>query len=146
MSVNLRIFQNDMLIRKSMEDTPRPAVNGPSQRLASQEQAAKFHSGHLRDKESQLSPDIPDIASQARTVPSHSRRNTANLHFPVSNIELPIVPSPKSPKLNGEERIILENVANMVRYNTWFVNPFVKPAENDSLLEGYWVNAAALLG
>ena len=34
----------------------------------------------------------------------------------------------------------------MVRYHTGFVNPLVKPAENDSLLEGYWVNAATKLG
>ena len=45
-----------MLIKKSMENTPTPAVNGPSQCvndlsqwLASQEeQAAHIHSGHLR--------------------------------------------------------------------------------------------------
>ena len=34
----------------------------------------------------------------------------------------------------------------MVRYHTWFVNPFVKPAANDSLVEGYWVKAATKLG
>ena len=79
-------------------------------------------------------------------MPSHSRRGTANPHFPVSDIEIPIAPSTKSITLHGEERIVFENVANMVRYHTWFVNPFVKPAENDSLLEGYWVKAATKLG
>jgi len=34
----------------------------------------------------------------------------------------------------------------MIRYHTWFVNPFVKPAENDTLLEGYLVKAATKLG
>ena len=34
----------------------------------------------------------------------------------------------------------------MVPYHTQFVNPFVKPAENDSLLEGYWVKPARKLG
>ena len=48
--------------------------------------------------------------------------------------------------MSGEERIIFENAANMVRYHTWFVNPVVKPAENDSLLEGYWVKAARKQG
>ena len=75
-----------------MEDTPTPAVNGPSQRLASQEeQAAQIHSGHLRAHESQFSPYIPDIPSQEQTVPSHSRRGTANPHFPASDIEIPML-------------------------------------------------------
>ena len=135
-----------MLIRKSTDDTPTPAVNGPSQRLASQEQAAQLHSGHLRAQESQLSPYIPDIPSQEQTAPSHSRRSTAVPYFPASDIQIPIVPSTKSNTLHGEERIIFENIANMVRYHTWFVNPFVKPAENDTLLESYWVRAATKLG
>ena len=66
-----------------MEDIPTLAVNGPSQRLASQEEpAAHIHSGHLRAHESQFSPYIPDIPSQEQTGPSHSRRGTANPHFP----------------------------------------------------------------
>ena len=48
-----------------MEDTPTPAVNGPSQQLASQEkQAAQIHSGYLRAPESQFSPYIPDFLSE----------------------------------------------------------------------------------
>ena len=48
-----------------MEDTPTPAVNGPSQWLASQEeQAAQIHSSHLRVHESQFSPYIHDIPSE----------------------------------------------------------------------------------
>ena len=131
-----------------MEDTPTLAVNGPWQRLAYQEeQAAQIHSGHLRAHESQFSPYIPDIPSQQQTVlPSNSRRSTANSHFPASDIEILIALSTKSNTLHGEERIVLENTANMVRYHTWFVNPFIKPAEKDSLLEGYWVNAATKLG
>ena len=132
-----------------MENTPTPAVNGPSQRLASQgEQAAQIHSGHLRADESQFSPYIPDIPSQEQTLPpSNSLRSTANSHFPVSDIEILIALSTKSNTLHGEERIVvLENTANMVRYHRWFVDPFVKPAENDCLLEGYWVNAATKLG
>ena len=79
-------------------------------------------------------------------MPSHSRRGTANPHFLASDIEIPIAPSTKSNTLHGEERIVFENVANMVWYHTWFVNPFLKPAENVSLLEGYWVKAATNLG
>ena len=76
---------------------------------------------------------------------SHSRRGTANPHFRASDIEILIALSTKSNSLHGEERVVFENAANMVRYHTWFVNPFVKPAENDSLLEGYWVKAATKL-
>ena len=94
-----------------MEDTPTPAVNGPSQRLndpsqrvngpsqrlASQEaQAAQIHSGHLTAPESQFSLYIPDIPSEEQTVPSHARRSTANPHFPASDIEIPIAPSTKA--------------------------------------------------
>ena len=146
-----------MLIRKSMENTSTPAVNGhsqclddpsqhvngPSRRLVSQEQqAAEIYSDQLRAPESQLSPYIPDIPSEERTVLSHSWRSTANPHFPASDIDIPIAPLTKSNTLSGEERIIFENAANMVRYHTWFVNPFVKPAENNSLLEDYWVTTA----
>jgi hypothetical protein len=135
-----------MLIRKSTEDTPTPVLNGPSQGLASQEQAAQLHSGHLRDDSSQFSPYIPDIPEEEQIMPSHSRRSIADPDFPASNIGTPIALSAKSNTLHGEERIIFENAANMVRYHTWFVNPFVKPAENDTLLEGYWAKAARKLG
>jgi len=54
--------------------------------------------------------------------------------------------STKSNSLHGDERIVFENTADMVRYHTWFVNDFVKPAENDSLLESYWAKAATKLG
>ena len=130
-----------------MEDTPTPAVNGPSQRLASQdEQAVQIHSGYLRAHESQFSPYIPDIPSQEQTVPSHSRRGTTNRHFPASDIGIPIAPSTKSNTLHAEERVVFEHAGNMVRYQTWFVNPFVKPAESELLLEGNWLKAATKLG
>jgi len=51
----------NMLIRKSTQDTSTQAVHGPSQRLASQEQAEQLHSGHLRAHSTQFSPYIPDI-------------------------------------------------------------------------------------
>ena len=78
-------------------------------------------------------------------MPCNSRRRTANSYFLESDIEIPIAPSTKSNTLSGEERIVFERATNIVRYYTWFVNPFVKPAENDSLLEGYWVKAATKL-
>ena len=59
---------------------------------------------------------------------------------------LPVTLSIKGNTLHGEQRIVFENAANMVRYHTWFVNLFVKPAENDTLLESYWVKAAIKLG
>ena len=151
-----------------MEDTATPAVNGPSQRvndpsqrvndpsqrangpwqqLASQEgQVAQIHSGHLRAPESQFAPYIPDLSSEEQTLPSNSRRRMADSHFPAFDIKIPITPSTRSNTLSGEERIVFENAANMVQYYTWFVNPFVKPAGNDSLLEGYWVKAATKPG
>ena len=93
-----------------MEYTPTPAVNGPSQRLASQEeQAAQIHSGHFRAHESQFSPDIPSISSQEQTVPSNSPHGTANPHFPPSDIKIPIAPSTKSNTLHGEKRTVFEH-------------------------------------
>ena len=59
---------------------------------------------------------------------------------------IPIVPWTKSNTLHGEESVVIENMANMVRYHAWFVNPFVKPAENYSLRQGYGVKAATKLG
>ena len=106
----------------------------------------KYISGHLRAHESQFSPNIPEIPSQEQTVPPHSRRGTANPHFLASDIEIPIAPSTKSKTLHGEQRIVFEKTANMVRYHTWFVNPFLKPGENDSHLEGSWVKASTKLG
>ena len=130
-----------------MEDTPTPAVNGPSQWLASQEeQAAQIHSGHLRAHESQFSPYIPDLPSEKQTVPSHSWRSIANSCFAVSDIAVLIARSTKRNTVHGEKRVVLKKAAKMVRYHTWFFNPFVMPGENDSLLEGDWVKAATKLG
>lgn len=75
-----------------------------------------------------------------------SGRRTAILDSPATDIAVPVTVSSKSNTLHGEERVVFENAANMVRYHTWFVNPFVKPAENDTLLESYWVKAATKLG
>ncbi|KAG0632671.1 hypothetical protein HOY80DRAFT_1116268 [Tuber brumale] len=54
--------------------------------------------------------------------------------------------SDRSNFIRGEERIVFEKAANMVRYHTWFINPFVKPSENDSILESNWVKVASKLG
>ena len=72
-------------------------------------------------------------------MPSHSRQSTVNPNFPASDIEIPIAPLSKSNTLHGEERILFEKVVYMVWYHTWFFDPFVKAAENDLLLECYWV-------
>jgi len=101
-----------------MEDIPTPAVNGPSQRLVSQEQAAQLHSGHLRAHSSQCSSYIPDILEEKQTVPSNSRHSIANLDFPASDIGILIVLSTKSNTLPGKERIVFENAANMFWYHT----------------------------
>ncbi|KAG0132545.1 hypothetical protein HOY82DRAFT_606659 [Tuber indicum] len=79
-------------------------------------------------------------------MPSNSGRRMVNLDFPASDIAVPVTISSKSNTLHGEGRIVFENTADMVLYHTWFVNPFVKPAENDALLESYWVKGATKLG
>jgi len=62
----------------------------------------------------------------------------------VSDIVIPITSlSTESNSSHGDERIVFENTADMVGYHTWFVNPFVKPAENDTLLESYWAKTAS---
>jgi hypothetical protein len=133
-----------MLIKKSTENSPSPTQNDPSQGLSSQEPAAQLHSGHLRTHSSQFSPYAPE---EEQTFTSHPGRGAVDLDFPASDIAIPITSlSTKSNSLHGDERIVFENAADMVRYHTWFVNPFVKPAENDTLLESYWVKAATKLG
>ncbi|KAG0125455.1 hypothetical protein HOY82DRAFT_616507 [Tuber indicum] len=128
-------------LRYSTEDTPTSALNGPSQGIASQKQAGQLHSGHLRHQSLHFSPYIPDIGEEEQTVPSNSGRSIATLHLPASDIEIPVAISIKSNTLHGEQRIVFENAANMVRYHTWFINPLVKPAENDTLLESYWLKS-----
>ena len=46
----------------------------------------------------------------------------------------------------GDTRIVFENAANLVRYYSWFVDPFVDLAINDMLLEKLWRNAVDSLG
>jgi len=78
---------------------------------------------------------------------SHSGCCIVNLDLPASDVGVPVTSlSTKSHSLHGDERILFENTPNLIRYHTWFINPFVKPAENDTLREGYWVKAATKLG
>ena len=122
-------------------------MNGPLQRLASQEEhAAQIHYGHLVAHESHFPSNIAEIPSQKQTMPSHSRHSTVNPHFQASDIEIPIAPSTKSNTFHGENLLVFEKAANMVWFHIWFVNPLVKSAENDLLLERYWVKAATKQG
>ena len=78
---------------------------------------------------------------------SPSGRSIVNLDLPPFGIGVPVTSlSTKSNFLHADEWIVFENAANMILSHTWFVNPFVKPAENDTLLEGYGVKAATKLG
>lgn len=43
-------------------------------------------------------------------------------------------------------RTSTENDVDVVWYHTWFVNPFIKPAGSNTLLETYWTKAATKLG
>jgi len=133
-----------ILIRKSTENSPSLAPNGPSLVLASQELPAQLHSGHLRAHSSHI---LLYATQEEQTFPSHSGRSTVNVDFPASDIVIRITsPSTKSNSLNGDVRIVFENAADMVQYHTWFVNPFVNPAENDTCFERYWAQAATKLG
>ena len=133
-----------MLIRKSTENSLSPALNGPSHGLSSQEPAAQLHSGHLRAHSSHFSPYAIEEEQSFLSLPEQS---TVNLDFPASDIDVPTTSlSSKSNSLHGNDRIVFENAADIVRHHTWFVNPFVKPAENDTLLESYWAKAATKLG
>jgi len=77
----------------------------------------------------------------------HSGYSIVNLDLQASDIGLLVTSlSTKSNSLHGDEKIVFENAANMIRYHKLFVNPFLKPAVNDTLLEGYWVKTATKLG
>jgi len=133
-----------MMIRKSTKNSPSPALNGSSQVLSSQELAEQLHTGHLRAHASYISPYA---TQEEQTFPYHAGRSTVDVDFLVSDIVIPItLQSTKSNSLHGDERILVENAADMIQYHTWFVNPFVKQAENDTLLESYWAKAATKLG
>jgi len=133
-----------MLIRKSTENCPSPALNRRSQLHSSQEPAAQLHSSHLRVHSSHFSPYATQEEQTFLSLPGQS---TVNLNFAASDIVIPITSlSTKSNSLHGDERIVFENTTAMVWYHTWFVNPFVKPAENDTLLESYWAKVATRLG
>lgn len=44
--------------------------------------------------------------------------------------------------MHGEERTVFENAADLVRYYTWFVDPFVDATSNDALIEKIWLSAS----
>jgi len=48
--------------------------------------------------------------------------------------------------MHGNERVVFENAANLVRLHTWFVEPFVKASENDALLDTLWLKASEETG
>ena len=129
---------------KLTEDLPSPSLNISGSVFSSQEQAAQVHSGHHRVNSSYFSPSV--LGSEP-VLQAPEERQTATENYNVSDITDPITTlSDRSNFMRGEERIVFENAANMIRYHTWFINPFVKPSENDSLLESYWVKVATKLG
>ncbi|KAG0125508.1 hypothetical protein HOY82DRAFT_543111 [Tuber indicum] len=92
-------IKNGMITRKSMEDSPSLALNGSSERLLSQEQAAQLHSDHLRAHSSYFSPYT---AEAEHVLPSRSIRSMVNLEIPASDIGAPATLLPKSNTLHGE--------------------------------------------
>ncbi|CUS06704.1 unnamed protein product [Tuber aestivum] len=129
-------------------DSPSPALSGPTSAFSSQSQQAQIHSGHRRVNSPHFTPSI--LGSQPILTHPNGRQTAAseedNLNSASDIVDTVTSLSDRSNFMRGEERIVFENAANMVRYHTWFVNPFVKPSENDSLLESYWVKAASKLG
>ena len=120
---------------KLTEDSPSPSLNRSGSVFSSQKQAAQVHSGHLRVNSSYFSPSV--LGSEP-VLQAPEECQTATENYDVSDITDPITTlSDRSNFMRGEERIVFENAANMIRYHTWFINPFVKPSENDSLLESY---------
>ncbi|KAG0633313.1 hypothetical protein HOY80DRAFT_1006109 [Tuber brumale] len=115
------------------EGSPLLALNASLKGVSSP--AAQLHSGHIGVHSSHLS--AYDVEATKLILPTHSRDSVIDLNFPACDIGVPVTLSAKSNGLHGEERIVFENAANMVQYYKWFVNPIVKPAENDTLLESY---------
>ncbi|KAG0641325.1 hypothetical protein HOY80DRAFT_1113339 [Tuber brumale] len=112
-------------------DSPSPALTGPTSVVSSQSQQVQIHSGHLRINSPHFTSSI--LGSQLILM----NQNGCQMAEEANNW---------SNFIRGEERIVFENAANMVRYHTWFVNPFVKLSENNSPLESYWVKAVSKLG
>jgi len=124
-----------MVIRKTVENSPSLALNQPSPGDLSPELALQLHSGYLRLNSSHLSPYIPEVN---RSLRSYSGRSIVNVDLSASDIGVPVNSlSTKSNSLHSDERIVFDNAANMIRYHAWFVNPFVKPAKNNTLLDSY---------
>ncbi|KAG0632903.1 hypothetical protein HOY80DRAFT_1065957 [Tuber brumale] len=125
-------------------DSPSPALTGPTSAFSSQSQQAQIHSGHRWVNSPHFTPSIlgsqPILTHQNGCQSAEEDNSASNIVDTVTSL------SDRSNFMRGVERIVFENAANMVRYHTWFVNPFVKPSENDSLLESYWVKAASKLG
>ncbi|KAG0639402.1 hypothetical protein HOY80DRAFT_1001015 [Tuber brumale] len=125
-------------------DSPSPALTGPTSPFSSPSQQAQIHSGHRRVNSPHFTPLIlgsqPILTHQNGCQTAEEDNSASDIVDTVTSL------SDRSNFMRGEERIVFENAANMVRYHTWFVNPFVKPSENDSLLESYWVKGASKLG
>lgn len=112
--------------------------------FSSQSQQAQIHSGHGRVNSPHFTPSI--LGSQPTSTHPNGRQTVGEDYSASDIVDTVTSLSDRSNFMRGEERIVFQNAANMVRYHTWFVNPFVKPSENDSLLESYWVKAASKLG
>ncbi|KAG0632977.1 hypothetical protein HOY80DRAFT_1006376 [Tuber brumale] len=114
-------------------DSPSPALTGPTSAFSSQSQQAQIYSRHRRVNSPHFTPSIlgsePILTHQNECQTAEEDNSASDIVDTVTSL------SDQSNFMRGEERIVFENAANMVRYHTWFVNPFVKPSENDSLLE-----------
>jgi len=45
-------------------------------------------------------------------------------------------------QLHGDERVVFEYAADLVRYHTWFADAFVDPTMNDALIDKLWLEAS----
>ncbi|KAG0132874.1 hypothetical protein HOY82DRAFT_538435 [Tuber indicum] len=139
-----QITQVRSRLRFLTENSPSPALSGPTAVFLSQEQDAQIHSGHHRVDSPHSTPSV--LGSQRSLTQNIGRQTTRKDHIAFDIVDTVTSLSDRSNNMRGEERIVYENAANMIRYHKWFVNPFMKPSENDLRLESYWEKAANKLG
>src|SRR5437588_4992160 len=102
---------------KFTENSPSPSLNRSGLVFSLQEPVAQVYSGHYRVNSSYFSPSVleSELVLQA---PAEHQMATEN--YNLSDIADPITThSDRSNFMQGQERIVFENTANMIRYHTW---------------------------
>ncbi|KAG0641169.1 hypothetical protein HOY80DRAFT_1039835 [Tuber brumale] len=94
-------------------ESPSPALTGPTSALSSQTQQAQIHSGHRRGNSPHFTPSIlvsqPILTHQNGCQTAEEDNSVSNIVDTVTSL------SDQSNFIRGEERIVFENAANMVK-------------------------------